>query len=76
MANVLTQQAIDDISYVVDYITRSGNGLERPFLDDKCYELLGRNYAAFDYDSQHEFLEDLRTRPHVTLLNVILFLSE
>ena len=70
----LSETAVTDIQWVVNYLTQS-NGLERPFLDDKSREVLGRHYAAFGYTDQIKFLEDLNLRPIATLLGIGLTLN-
>lgn len=66
----LTEAARNDIEFIVDYIS-TGNGLERPGLDDRCYDILARHYAVLGATDQNQFKQDLFNRPIWTLLNAV-----
>jgi len=47
-------------------------GNEEKPLDGTVAEILSRSYAEFGWDSQIQFLEDLRDKPFTTLLTALL----
>lgn len=74
MANTLTARAKTDIQKVIADLVAE-NGLEKPNLAESQIELLSRNYAAYGYTAQIQFLEDLKERPVWTLLSLVIYLS-
>ena len=66
----LTEAARRDIQYVVEYLS-AGNGLERPGLNDTCYDILARHYVVLGASNQNQFKQDLYNRPIWTLLTAV-----
>lgn len=71
-ANFLLTAEKTSIQWVLDYLTR-GNGAG--VLDEKAADELSKNHATFGYNSEIKMREELRDRPIVTLLTVILYFN-
>lgn len=70
---VLSTLARADVVYLIDYMRKAQ--LDHP-LDHLTADLLSRHHVEFGYDSQIKMMEDLRDLPVVTLLSMMLHLSD